>query len=131
MRIRCNDIYKDSEYVYIADEDRTFIVVPLDPVLLHYGTSFHNFKDGVGQSVTDIILSELGNTTSMAVAYNWTQKLPSVDTEYKLSIAERTPFLMFDPCCSYRFFVTAITKEDFSYSWRRPTRGIACGAKSS
>nr|WP_309245360.1 cache domain-containing protein [Vibrio mediterranei] len=87
MRIRCNDIYKDSEYVYIADEDMTFIVVPLDPVLLHYGTSFHNFKDSVGQSVTDIILSEPGNTTSMAVAYNWTQKLPSVDTEYKLSIA--------------------------------------------
>lgn len=91
-------------------------------MLLHYGTSFHNFKDGVGQSVTDIILSELGNTTSMAVAYSWTQKLPSVDTEYKLSIAERTPLLMFDPCCSYRFFVTAITKEDFSYSWRRPKR---------
>ncbi|NUW73732.1 cache domain-containing protein [Vibrio mediterranei] len=59
IRIRCNYIYKDSEYVYIADEDMTFIVVPLDPVLLRYGTSFHNFKDSVGQSITDIILSEL------------------------------------------------------------------------
>ncbi|EDL50658.1 hypothetical protein VSAK1_26935 [Vibrio mediterranei AK1] len=37
----------------------TFIVVPLDPVLLRYGTSFRNFKDSVGQSITDIILSEL------------------------------------------------------------------------
>lgn len=43
----------------MADGDMTFIVVPLDPVLLRYGTSFYNFKDSVGQSITDIILSEL------------------------------------------------------------------------
>ncbi|OIN29385.1 hypothetical protein AWH66_2021010 [Vibrio barjaei] len=56
-----------------------------------HGTSFHDFKDSAGQSVADIILSKLGNTTGMLVEYSWPQKLPSGNIEDKLSIAKRTP----------------------------------------
>ncbi|MDW1712917.1 cache domain-containing protein, partial [Vibrio sp. Vb2865] len=42
-RLLRNNIYKDNEYVYVADEDMMFIAAPLDPQL--HGTSFHDFKD--------------------------------------------------------------------------------------
>ena len=48
-RILRNNIYKDNEYVYVADENLNFVATPLDPQL--HGTSFHDFKDGSGGSV--------------------------------------------------------------------------------
>lgn len=89
IRILRNNIYKDNEYVYVADKSMTFIAAPLDPQL--HGTSFHDFRDSMGKSVADIILSKLGNTTGKIIEYSWTQTLPSGDVEDKLSIAERTP----------------------------------------
>ena len=88
-RLLRNNIYKDNEYVYVADEKMTFIATPLDPQL--HGTSFHDFKDGDGNSVGQLILDVLGRRTGQVVEYTWTQKLPDGTIEEKLSIAERTP----------------------------------------
>ncbi|MEZ9441062.1 methyl-accepting chemotaxis protein [Vibrio atlanticus] len=88
-RLLRNNIYKDNEYVYVADEDMTFVATPLDPQL--HGTSFNDFKDGDGNSVGQLIQRALGNRTGQIVEYTWTQKLPDGSIEKKLSIAEKTP----------------------------------------
>ena len=88
-RLLRNNIYKDNEYVYVADENMTFVATPLDPQL--HGTSFNDFKDGDGNSVGQLILRVLGNRTGQIVEYTWTQKLPDGTIEEKLSIAEKTP----------------------------------------
>ncbi|MEZ9871360.1 methyl-accepting chemotaxis protein [Vibrio sp. 10N.261.51.C6] len=88
-RLLRNNIYKDTEYVYVADENMTFIATPLDPQL--HGTSFNDFKDGDGNSVGQLIQRVLGNRTGEIIEYTWTQKLPDGTIEEKLSIAEKTP----------------------------------------
>lgn len=88
-RLLRNNIYKDNEYVYVADENMTFVATPLDPQL--HGTSFNDFKDGDGNSVGQLIQRELGNRTGQIIEYTWTQKLPDGTIEEKLSIAEKTP----------------------------------------
>ncbi|MEZ9456767.1 methyl-accepting chemotaxis protein [Vibrio sp. 10N.222.54.C3] len=88
-RLLRNNIYKDNEYVYVADENMTFIATPLDPQL--HGTSFNDFKDGDGNSVGLLIQRVLGNRTGEIIEYTWTQKLPDGTIEEKLSIAEKTP----------------------------------------
>ncbi len=88
-RLLRNNIYKDNEYVYVADEKMTFVATPLDPQL--HGTSFHDFKDGDGNSVGQLILDVLGRKTGQMVEYTWTQKQPDGSIEEKLSIAEKTP----------------------------------------
>ncbi|MEZ9778940.1 methyl-accepting chemotaxis protein [Vibrio sp. 10N.261.54.A5] len=88
-RLLRNNIYKDNEYVYVADENMTFIATPLDPQL--HGTSFNDFKDGDGNSVGQLIQRVLGNRTGEIIEYTWTQKLPDGTIEEKLSIAEKTP----------------------------------------
>ncbi|CAH7308776.1 N-acetylglucosamine regulated methyl-accepting chemotaxis protein [Vibrio chagasii] len=88
-RLLRNNIYKDNEYVYVADENMTFVATPLDPQL--HGTSFNDFKDGDGNSVGQLIQRVLGNRTAQIVEYTWTQKQPDGTIEEKLSIAEKTP----------------------------------------
>ncbi|MEZ9398256.1 methyl-accepting chemotaxis protein [Vibrio splendidus] len=88
-RLLRNNIYKNNEYVYVADENMTFIATPLDPQL--HGTSFNDFKDGNGKSVGQLIQRVLGNRTGQIIEYTWTQKLPDGTIEEKLSIAEKTP----------------------------------------
>lgn len=88
-RLLRNNIYKDNEYVYVADENMTFVATPLDPQL--HGTSFNDFKDGDGNSVGQLIQRVLGNRTGQIVEYTWTQKQPDGTIEEKLSIAEKTP----------------------------------------
>ncbi|MEZ9504460.1 methyl-accepting chemotaxis protein [Vibrio sp. 10N.286.51.B11] len=88
-RLLRNNIYKDNEYVYVADENMTFIATPLDPQL--HGTSFNDFKDGDGNSVGQLIQRVLGNRIGEIIEYTWTQKLPDGTIEEKLSIAEKTP----------------------------------------
>ncbi|HDY8141049.1 TPA: cache domain-containing protein [Vibrio vulnificus] len=88
-RLLRNNIYKDNEYVYVADEKMIFIATPLDPQL--HGTSFHDFRDGNGNSVGQLILDVLGRKIGQLVEYTWTQKLADGSIEEKLSIAERTP----------------------------------------
>ncbi|MHA2852062.1 methyl-accepting chemotaxis protein [Vibrio harveyi] len=88
-RLLRNNIYKDNEYVYVADENMIFVAAPLDPQL--HGTSFHDFRDGDGNSVGQLILDVLGRKTGQIVEYTWTQKLPDGTIEEKHSIAEKTP----------------------------------------
>ena len=88
-RLLRNNIYKDNEYVYVADENMTFVATPLDPQL--HGTSFNDFKDGDGNSVGQLIQRVLGNRTGQIVEYTWTQKQPDGTIEEKLSITEKTP----------------------------------------
>ncbi|OLQ86933.1 chemotaxis protein [Vibrio panuliri] len=88
-RLLRNNIYKDNEYVYVADDNMDFVAAPLDPQL--HGTSFHDFKDGNGDSVGQLILDVLGKSKGQMVEYTWTQKLPDGSIEEKHSIAEKTP----------------------------------------
>lgn len=88
-RLLRNNIYKDNEYVYVADENMTFVATPLDPQL--HGTSFHDFRDGNGNSVGQLIQDVLGRKTGQIVEYTWTQKQPDGSIESKLSIAQKTP----------------------------------------
>ncbi|MCG3721834.1 methyl-accepting chemotaxis protein [Vibrio cincinnatiensis] len=89
-RLMRNNIYKDNEYVYVADKDMMFIAAPLDPQL--HGTSFHDFKDGQGNSVGKLIQDVLANKRSQLVEYTWTQKQADGSIEEKLSIAQKTPY---------------------------------------
>ncbi|BBM63732.1 methyl-accepting chemotaxis protein [Vibrio alfacsensis] len=88
-RLLRNNLYKDNEYVYVADENMMFIAAPLDPQL--HGTSFHDFRDGNGNSVGQLIVDVLGHRTGQIVEYTWTQQLPDGTIEEKHSIAEKTP----------------------------------------
>ncbi|MDE1329417.1 methyl-accepting chemotaxis protein [Vibrio aestuarianus] len=88
-RLLRNNIYKDNEYVYVADENMTFIATPLDPQL--HGTSFNDFKDSDGKSVGALIQKVIGNQSGKIVEYTWTQTQADGSIEEKLSIAEKTP----------------------------------------
>ncbi|CAE6915797.1 methyl-accepting chemotaxis protein [Vibrio sp. B1FLJ16] len=88
-RLLRNNIYKDNEYVYVADENMVFVAAPLDPQL--HGTSFHDFKDSNNNSVGQLILDILGPKTGQIVEYTWSQKQADGSIEEKLSIASKTP----------------------------------------
>lgn len=84
-----NNIYHKSEYVYVADEKLNFVATPLDPQL--HGTSFHEFKDGKGKSVGDILLAAVKSANGKTARYHWTQKQADGSIEDKLSIAKVSP----------------------------------------
>jgi len=84
-----NNIYHESEYVYVADENLDFVAAPLDPQLR--GTSFHDFKDGQGKSVGRILERALDRAEGQLARYTWTQKQPDGSIEEKLSLARRSP----------------------------------------
>ena len=84
-----NNKYHQSEYVYVADENLNFIATPLDPQL--HGTSFHEFKDGKGNSVGKILESAVSRNPQKIAQYEWTQKQADGSIENKLSIAQKTP----------------------------------------
>jgi methyl-accepting chemotaxis protein len=84
-----NNIYHSSEYVYVADEKLNFVATPLDPQL--QGTSFHEFKDGNGKSVGDILQNAVNSANGKLARYRWTQKQADGSIEDKLSIARITP----------------------------------------
>ncbi len=84
-----NNLYKDNEYVYVADENMTFVATPLDPQL--HDTSLHDFKDGKGNSVGRLIQDVLRHQSGKFVEYTWTQKQSDGSIEEKLSIARKTP----------------------------------------
>lgn len=84
-----NNIYHKSEYVYVADEQLNFVAAPLDPQL--HGTSFHEFKDGSGRSVGDIMLKSVEKARGQTARYKWTQRQADGSTENKLSIAKLSP----------------------------------------
>ncbi|MDV6254440.1 methyl-accepting chemotaxis protein [Vibrio sp. EA2] len=88
-RLLRNNIYKDNEYVYVADENMMFVAAPLDPQL--HGTSFHDFKDSNNNSVGQLILDILDNKTGQIVEYTWSQTQTDGSIEEKHSIAEKTP----------------------------------------
>ena len=88
-RLLRNNIYKDNEYVYVADENMIFVAAPLDPQL--HGTSFHDFKDSNNNSVGQLILDILDNKTGQIVEYIWSQTQTDGSIEEKHSIAEKTP----------------------------------------
>lgn len=81
--------YHKSEYVYVADENLNFVATPLDPQL--HGTSFHEFKDGKGQSVGKILQTAVRKNPNNIAQYEWTQKQADGSIEDKLSIARQTP----------------------------------------
>lgn len=84
-----NNIYHKSEYVYVADEKLNFVAAPLDPQL--HGTSFHEFKDGNGRSVGEILLKSVEKAHGQTARYNWTQRQADGSIEEKLSIAKLSP----------------------------------------
>jgi methyl-accepting chemotaxis protein len=84
-----NNIYHKSEYVYVADEKLNFVAAPLDPQL--HGTSFHEFKDGKGRSVGEILQRAVEKANGQLARYNWTQRQADGSIEEKLSIAKLSP----------------------------------------
>ena len=84
-----NNIYHKSEYVYVADEKLNFVAAPLDPQI--HGTSFHEFKDGNGRSVGEILQKAVERANGQLARYNWTKKLDDGTIEDKLSIAKLSP----------------------------------------
>lgn len=84
-----NNIYHKSEYVYVADEKLNFIAAPLDPQL--HGTSFHEFKDGNGRSVGEILQRAVEKANGQLARYTWTQRQADGSIEEKLSIAKLSP----------------------------------------
>lgn len=89
-RLLQKNIYKDNEYVYVADSKLMFIAAPLDPQL--HGTSFHDFKDGNGNSVGNILKQAVATSGGKLAHYTWTQQQPDGSIEEKLSIARQTPY---------------------------------------
>ncbi|MGB7997099.1 MAG: methyl-accepting chemotaxis protein [Photobacterium halotolerans] len=89
-RLLQKNIYKDNEYVYVADSKLMFIAAPLDPQL--HGTSFHDFKDGQGNSVGNILKQAVATSGGKLAHYTWTQKQPDGSIEEKFSIARQTPY---------------------------------------
>ncbi|MEI8594746.1 methyl-accepting chemotaxis protein [Photobacterium sp. Hal280] len=89
-RLLQKNIYKDNEYVYVADSKLMFIAAPLDPQL--HGTSFHDFKDGQGNSVGNILKQAVATSGGKLAQYTWTQKQADGSIEEKLSIARQTPY---------------------------------------
>jgi methyl-accepting chemotaxis protein len=88
-RLLRNNIYHKSEYVYVADEKLNFVAAPLDPQI--HGTSFHEFKDGNGKSVGEILQKAVEKAQGETARYNWTQKQTDGSIEEKLSIAKLSP----------------------------------------
>ena len=84
-----NNIYHKSEYVYVADENLNFVAAPLDPQI--HGTSFHEFKDGKGRSVGEILQKAVEKSNGQLARYNWTQKQADGSIEKKVSIAKLSP----------------------------------------
>jgi methyl-accepting chemotaxis protein len=84
-----NNIYHKSEYVYVADEKLNFVAAPLDPQI--HGTSFHEFKDGNGRSVGEILQKAVDKANGQIARYNWTKKLDDGTIDEKLSIAKLSP----------------------------------------
>ena len=83
-----NNIYKDNEYVYVADEHLMFLAAPLDPQL--HGTSFHDFRDSEGKSVGQILDNAISKNPTGIAEYTWSLKMPDGSIDKKLSIAEKT-----------------------------------------
>ena len=88
IQVLRNNIYKDNEYVYVADENLIFLAAPLDPQL--HGTSFNDFKDSKGQSVGQILMNAVARQPNQIADYVWTLRLPDGSVEEKHSIAEKT-----------------------------------------
>ncbi|EIK46777.1 methyl-accepting chemotaxis protein [Cellvibrio sp. BR] len=84
-----NNIYHKSEYVYVADEKLNFVAAPLDPQI--HGTSFHEFKDGNGRSVGEILQKAVEKSRGQTARYKWTQRQADGSIENKLSIAKLSP----------------------------------------
>ncbi len=82
-------MYHKSEYVYVADEKLNFVAAPLDPQI--HGTSFHEFKDGKGNSVGEILQKAVDKANGQLARYKWTQKQADGSIEDKLSIAKLSP----------------------------------------
>ncbi|WP_167816866.1 methyl-accepting chemotaxis protein [Aliivibrio fischeri] len=83
-----NNIYKDNEYVYVADGNLTFLAAPLDPQL--HDTSFHEFRDSEGRSVGQILENAINQNPNGMAEYTWSLKMPDGSIDKKLSIAEKT-----------------------------------------
>ncbi|CAH0533082.1 Methyl-accepting chemotaxis protein McpP [Vibrio stylophorae] len=84
-----NNIYSDSEYVYVADENLDFLATPLDPHF--HGTTFHQLTQPDGSSVGNILIQALSKgQPNQIVEYEWYQQTDN-GPEKKLSIAQRSP----------------------------------------
>ncbi|MGY3568637.1 methyl-accepting chemotaxis protein [Vibrio paucivorans] len=88
-RLLRNNIYKDNEYVYVADENMMFVAAPLDPQL--HDTSFHDFKDGNGNSIGEILINAIRKNPTGIAQYEWTSAYPDGTIDNKLSIAQKSP----------------------------------------
>jgi len=85
--LRAN-IYKDNEYVYVADDKMMFVATPLDPQL--HGTSFDEFKDASGHSVGEILRRAVAAQPTGIARYDWNSERDGRVVDLT-SIAQKTP----------------------------------------
>lgn len=82
------NIYKDNEYVYVADDKMMFVATPLDPQL--HGTSFDDFKDAGGNSVGDILRRAVARQPQGIASYEWNSERDGSVVDLT-SIAQQSP----------------------------------------
>lgn len=87
-RVLRSNIYKDNEYVYVADDKMMFVATPLDPQL--HGTSFDEFKDAQGHSVGDILRKAVAKQPNGIAEYDWNSERDGKVVDLT-SIARKTP----------------------------------------
>jgi methyl-accepting chemotaxis protein len=85
--LRAN-VYKENEYVYVADEKMMFVATPLDPQL--HGTSFDEFKDAKGNSVGAILRKAVAAQPNGIARYDWDSERDGKVVDLT-SIARKSP----------------------------------------
>ncbi len=83
-----SNVYKENEYVYVADERMIFVATPLDPQL--HGTSFDEFKDASGNSVGQILRQAVARQPGGIARYDWDSERDGKVVDLT-SIARQTP----------------------------------------
>lgn len=80
--------YHPSEYVYVTDENLTFVAAPHDPQL--HGTSFNDFKDAQGRSIGQQVEAATRVNPDEMVSYDWTSERNG-EVVNLTSVAQRSP----------------------------------------
>ncbi len=88
IRILRENKYNPSEYVWVTDENFTFLATPHDPDL--HGGSFMDFLDASGGSIGRVIERALAGQGNRLIEYYWTSERDGRVVEL-LSVAQRTP----------------------------------------
>ncbi len=72
LEVLRTNIYTQTEYVWVTDENRVFISAPLDPEI--QGENFNILRDANNNDVGEILARAIGNKTDTMVDYVWSSR---------------------------------------------------------